>query len=493
MKPSISLFTPIFLIVVVTAVMGLFFVACGPEHGDHSSDSAQYETVFWSQDIVSSDYYLTTAKLMGSSRHARFYLETDAKPSVQITSNLIGEIGRKFDAIYERATSVFGSEPKPGVDGDYKIIILLLDIRDGFNPDTSKSYVAGFFASRDLFTREQLDEMNDDSKTNEHEMIYLDINPGKPGTDTFLRTLAHEFTHMISFNQKTMASGLRVYEQTWLDESMAMLAEEITGLPPYYPRVLYYLNEPDFGFYQWKMDIRSYAVAYMWAKYLFDRFYEPTGGKILSDIVRTPADGHVRAGIGAVEYGLQQNGIDMTFDDLFRDWNLAVLLGSLGESIDPYTYSDLDLLGTYDKYQFSGVTMTDNPDATGALNPWCHRFAKFDSIRKIAFDAVGSAKAVLYDGAQVVSDVESGKFYDIDSTAYFCIRNSSAESLEEAGIFETQSSKENESNEISTPPTEHFDDLMDRLIELSGGPVSIDVGPMMRKIPGPASFSRLEN
>lgn len=448
--------------------------ACASDGDDKSLKKP--DAHFWALNFSADKYYLLAANKIGESEHAVFYADVAALNSGWVPQGIEGKIGATFDNIYEHVTKVFGSEPNPGVDSSSKVVILLLDILDGYDPDTSSGYVAGYFDPVNLFTREQLEEMQENTHTNEHEMIYLDVNPGKPGSDTFLRTLAHEFSHMIIYNQKTLASDLEVFEETWVSETMAMLAEEVAGFDPYYPRVKLYLDSPDFEFYDWQMDIRSYATGYMWAEYLYERFFDSTNGNIVSNIVQAPVGGEVLNGIEAIEYSLEQNGIELTFDELYRDWNIAVIMESLQIAQDPYLYPDLDLVGTVDEIDLFGVTMIADPDSAGSLQAWSHRFSFFDKADAVSFEAIGNAKAVMYDGDQIVVDVTPGESYPIESRMYFCIRNSGDLDLGQAGYFQTAAPP-------PAPSSMHIiaqSNLLHKIAAMTGEPTPVDIGPIVR-------------
>ena len=57
----------------------------------------------------------------------------------------IEKVKNEFDEnIYPNLKDAFGDEPNMGIDGDPKVYILLLNVRDGFS-GSSPSYIAGYF------------------------------------------------------------------------------------------------------------------------------------------------------------------------------------------------------------------------------------------------------------------------------------------------------------------------------------------------------------
>ena len=89
----------------------------------------------------------------------------------------------------------------------------------------------------------------------------MDIDPAVPGDGEFLRTLAHEFQHMISWNQKTNLRG--VSEDTWLDEALSEVAPLFCSYGPDYSRVIGYQMLPWDSLIGWFGDVSDYSTAYM--------------------------------------------------------------------------------------------------------------------------------------------------------------------------------------------------------------------------------------
>ena len=95
---------------------------------------------------------------------------------------------------FEVNVATFG-EP-PNIDSDPKIVILILDIQDGYDPNNSGGgYVAGYFSRNNQVSK----SVNINS--NEAEIFYMDCNPADllsaGGRNDVLNTTAHEFQHMI--------------------------------------------------------------------------------------------------------------------------------------------------------------------------------------------------------------------------------------------------------------------------------------------------------
>ena len=149
------------------------------------------------------------------------------------------ELGQEFqDRIYPVLTSTFGVEPRPGIDGDERITILIHQMA---------GEAGGYFRSNDVY------EKAVSPTSNEREMVYLNSEYiGKIEAKSFL---AHEFTHLITINQKDLLR--RVAEETWLNEARAEYAPTLLGYDDVYEgsnlqrRVRNFLENPTDSLTEW--------------------------------------------------------------------------------------------------------------------------------------------------------------------------------------------------------------------------------------------------
>lgn len=107
------------------------------------------------------------------------------------------------------------------MDGNRKVDILLYDIQDGF--DGTGGFFAGYFYGRDLYNV---------SNSNQSEIFYIDSYPlmgigAAKDVSQAYTTLAHEFQHMVNFNQNFLKENDGEGMDTWLDEALSMAAEQI--------------------------------------------------------------------------------------------------------------------------------------------------------------------------------------------------------------------------------------------------------------------------
>jgi hypothetical protein len=140
--------------------------------------------------------------------------------------------------IYPKITPLFG-EP---LEGHGKLVILLLDIIDGFSAD-SNSYMAGYFDSSNMYSKETY------QWSNEAEMLYMDTVEGRLNRPSFNATLAHELQHLLRYSEYLRRVAQTGYEknapaETWLDEGLSTAAEYVyLGYHAVSP-VWYYNEDP---------------------------------------------------------------------------------------------------------------------------------------------------------------------------------------------------------------------------------------------------------
>lgn len=98
------------------------------------------------------------------------------------------------------------------IDHNGKVIILLYDIKDNHNNGRG-GFIAGYFNSADLY------KVNE---SNAGEILYVDTNPTKiwDATNTGVSTVVHEYQHLVQHNSK-------IPKDTWMNEGMSMLAEQL--------------------------------------------------------------------------------------------------------------------------------------------------------------------------------------------------------------------------------------------------------------------------
>jgi hypothetical protein len=156
--------------------------------------------------------------------------------------------GVTFDTlVYGVDTQNFGDPTD--IDANQRVILFFTRAVNELTPPLQNSYVGGFFFSRDLFPKTASGNVEACAASNVAEMLYL-LVPDPEGvvnqnirTTSFVRTvtagvLAHELQHLINASRRLYVNtGSSAFEDTFLDEGLAHIAEELTfyrasGLTP---------------------------------------------------------------------------------------------------------------------------------------------------------------------------------------------------------------------------------------------------------------------
>lgn len=268
-----------------------------------------------------------TTALVKTTAKIYFYIEknwwdlqnSDKKDEVLDSLDLLSQ---EFESnIYPKLTSAFGSEWRPGIDGEERITVLF---------HSMKQDVGGYFRSVDEYLKLQM------PNSNEKEMLYLPVAEiDNPRLKAFL---AHEFVHLITFNQKDRVFG--VSEEVWLNEARAEYAITFLGYDLDYAgsnlqrRVQDFLEKPNDSVTEWQNKKWDYGSVNLFTQYLVDHY----GISILTDSLQTKL-----VGISAINQALSKNGLTEDFSQIFTDWTIAVFVNncSLGPN---YCYLSENLI-----------------------------------------------------------------------------------------------------------------------------------------------------
>jgi len=150
--------------------------------------------------------------------------------------------------------------------------------------------------------------------------------------------LAHEFVHLITFNQKERK--YKAKEDVWLNEARAEYAPTLLGYDDQYvgsyfqDRVNTFLRNPSDSITEWKGVSADYGALSMFVHYLVEKY----GIEILVDSLHSN-----KTGIASINEALVKNGFQKSFSDIFTDWAIAVLANdcSLGRE---YCFKNKNLL-----------------------------------------------------------------------------------------------------------------------------------------------------
>jgi len=222
-------------------------------------------------NLKTNSFYTVPSTCKAVGTNCYIFVE-DAIWNSRVTQANVDAIKEAFDnstpanvnkGIYQTDVESFGDPPD--VDNDPKIIILILDIQDGYNG--SGGFVAGYFHS--------VNEVSG-SNSNMAEIYYLDADPvdlsTQAGLNDAMSTTAHEFQHMIHFNYHNGTSGKPV-QTTFLNEGCSTTAEVICGYPIY--NQSYFNNEYNQYLLNWRSGdavLGDYSRAARYTTYMYEQF-----------------------------------------------------------------------------------------------------------------------------------------------------------------------------------------------------------------------------
>ena len=158
-----------------------------------------------------------------------------------------------FDTlVYPMDTAAFGAPSNISPYG--KIVLFYTRAVNQLTPASAGFTIGGFFFARDLFPKTARNGLQACAASNETEMFYL-LVPDPNGTvngnkrtkeevtQLNLNTIAHELQHLINAGRRLYVNtGAQPFEQTWLDEGLSHVAEELL-----YWRVLGFTSRQNLG------------------------------------------------------------------------------------------------------------------------------------------------------------------------------------------------------------------------------------------------------
>lgn len=245
---------------------------------------------FYVPQVTDNQWYTLTAAKLAESEHCIVYADIDRNITISVAEAITVEYETR---IYPDITRVFGTIAD--VDGNGKVILLLLDIVDGYTG--SGGYVAGYFHPANMYKKSSAYPYS-----NEADMLYLDVSPLIPGSKNFYVTIAHELEHLINFSNTVTKNGKA--QDIWIDEGLATGAEYIYGGDPH-ERVAYFNADPyqsiRYGnnFFIWNGywedpsragvyydSLANYATVYLFFQWL--RIHADNGAGIYKEIIDSP-------------------------------------------------------------------------------------------------------------------------------------------------------------------------------------------------------------
>lgn len=280
--------------------------------------------------------------------------------AIKVSQAMVDAVAGKFlksgadDDIYEWITTLFGGDFSPAAGNPYfiadtnEITILIADL---YEQDAQNGGVIGYFNGLHDYRK----SVPGAARSNERVMFFLDApmlaNPLGGGNDAewsasddfaeeSYSTLAHEFQHMIDFNEKVVAGGGGGSE-TWLDELCSAAAEDYVSAKLQIPgprgvawddysagaagntggRLPLFAYIPEDSLTIWGGGLADYSTVYAFSAWL-SRNYRP--GYLYREIVAYSGATGFDAVVDAVNTGTPGE----TRASLLRNWAVACLASS---------------------------------------------------------------------------------------------------------------------------------------------------------------------
>ena len=259
-----------------------------------------------SYDAAGASVISATLRSLGAN--AYFYVDDRTwaalSPSQQNAyQSQLDALSGQFDSvIWPRETAFWGMPASPGVDNDPRITVLLQKLSTGSG---------GYFDTINGYPKSRAP----DSNAREMVVVAADSVLNNAARDF----LAHEFQHLISFNQKELL--LNVSEDTWLNEARSEYSIALAGYDVPFAgstlqrRIQTFLRTPNDSLTEWPNTSTDYGVASVFIHYLADRF----GPGILQYTLHSRS-----SGTAAIQDWLSANQPGKTFGSVFADWMVDV-------------------------------------------------------------------------------------------------------------------------------------------------------------------------
>ena len=270
-----------------------------------------------------------TAAVRAVGRYIAVYEDVEAEGSVP-QADLERVLALMEDPVYATTLDVFGAAPD--LDRNERIILLLTPGVNRLTKANETSYISGYFDPCDMV------DVNECSDTNRSEILYSVVpDPnGRWGLRHSVASIvgnlpslaAHEFAHLIHFNQRALIANNRTPEELWLSEAIAHFAEDTVatilrqkGLTaeadafarPNLIRAHYFLTSPDKTSLissTGQATLEERGAGWLFLKYLMHRI----GGNLLRRL-------ETANGTGATSVTLVTG---ISWATLVRDWSVAL-------------------------------------------------------------------------------------------------------------------------------------------------------------------------
>ncbi|MFL5310694.1 MAG: hypothetical protein ACJ79H_09610, partial [Myxococcales bacterium] len=276
-----------------------------------------------------------TAVRVLETSHAAFYV--DEEDLSHYPAGFFATLGDVFESrAYPADRLAFGAESD--VDGNGKLFVVS---SHELGAHLNGGWLLGYFGNDDVLRPRDPTQHCIAGGSNGADVIYLNdvanaetngFSADEAASSVFPATLAHELQHLINLNQRCLLRSCAGAEETWLNEGLSKVAEDLAGFgwndPSGRSEGAQYLGrggEQLRGYdgrslTRWEGDpIGNYQGAHSFVRYFADR----RGADFASRIV------HGRGGVPGLESVLH-----MPFARAMADWATALLFSNEGATPD---------------------------------------------------------------------------------------------------------------------------------------------------------------
>ena len=345
------------------------------------------ERTFFVPDFRSMQQYTVPAVLRGVGSFCYIYV-AETEWNTRVTARTVEMMIHAFETatpanpqqgIYPTLTNLFG--PPPDIDGNGRVILLLLNILDA---GTGGSYTAGFFNPADQH-RGVLRNPGFRAlpiRSNEADILYIDTRPLDANSTRAHTVIAHEFQHLLNW-------GHDAREVTWVDEGCAEYAAFLCGYSVQ-DHIAAFEETPSISLVTWAQaeenSLPHYGAVFLWMLYLHEQY---GGTETLVEIVQNRG-----TSLAGVSNALASRGISETVSDIFVEWTVANYLSdyrSVQLSLAPrrwhYAYPSGTHTGELSNFSAAYIGFKD---AAGITLGFSSSAAANSAVQAIEFQSGGS-------------------------------------------------------------------------------------------------------
>jgi len=311
---------------IINGIIILFFVFClSPKVFAFDVNQNVYINQSYSFNSDSS----IKVVLLKSTNQALFYTDSTwwSKLSSSEQSNIQNKIYDLSTELEYRIKPIlnsnYGFEADPINSLDKRLIIILTPMIEG---------IQGYIKTSDFVLKVK------NQSSNEGNIIYLNGDKVKTVETNILNSfLAHEFTHLISYNQKYLKQNL--VEDLWLEEARAEYAPTLLGYNSNWDNSYLKIRATDFfqnnsiSFMDWSNTMSNYSSINLFATYLAEQY----GKEILVNSIHSN-----KIGIDSLNEALKSRGVAEDFNQIYQNWLIANILNNCSVSLR-YCYQNINL------------------------------------------------------------------------------------------------------------------------------------------------------